>query len=116
MGILDSFTDRFKGGEFSCHPKMLVKNFRAAIKEELGIDVSVYIKNSNSKAKDDVTLASTKPDDFKGMGEDVKMKLSEKVGDVEKKFKEKMGVKIQILDKDGKLADNDLTLGELRRS
>jgi hypothetical protein len=50
------------------------------------------------------------------MGEDVKMKLSEKVGDVEKKFKEKMGVKIQILDKDGKLADNDLTLGELRRS
>jgi len=95
---------------------MLVQNFRKAIKEELGIDVAVYIKNSNAKAKDDVTLASSKPDDFKGMGVDVKMRLSEKVGDVERKFKEKMGVKIQILNKDGSLADNELTLGELKRS
>lgn len=116
MGILNDFTDKFKGSEFSCHPKMLVKNFRKVVKDELGIDVAVYIKNSNAKAKDDVTLASTKTDDFKGMGEEVKIKLSEKVGDVEKKIKEKMGVKIQILNKDGSLADNDLTLGQLRRT
>ena len=68
MGLLD----HFRGGELECGPNMKVKNFKKAFKEELGVEVKVYIKNSNSIAKDDVTLGSTKADDFRGKGEEVK--------------------------------------------
>ena len=111
MGLLD----HFRGGELECGPNMKVKNFKKAFKEELGVEVKVYIKNSNAIAKDDVTLGSTKADEFKGKGEEVKFKLAKKVGEVEDMFKDKMGVKIQICNADGSLAKNDITLGDLKR-
>ncbi|MBE7412078.1 MAG: hypothetical protein L6Q54_05580 [Leptospiraceae bacterium] len=114
--MFDSLIDNFKKDEFSCHSKMLVKNFKTALKNALGIDVRVYIKNSNFPAKEDVTLASTRSDDFKGSAEEVSFKLSNTVQEVEGLFKSKMGIKIQILDKNNQLANNDMTIGALKRS
>jgi len=112
MGILD----HFKGGELDCGPGMHVKTFKKAFKKEVGVDVKVYVKNSHTVAKDNATLGSTKTDEFKGKGEEVKFKLAHKVGDVEKMFKKKMGVQIQILNKKGGLAENSMKLGDLKRS
>ena len=48
--------------------------------------------------------------------EDVKIKGSMKVGDVEDLFENTYGVKVQIKDKSAKtLMDNDLTLGKASR-
>ena len=48
--------------------------------------------------------------------EDVKIKGSMKVGDVEDLFENTYGVKVQIKDKSAKsLVDNDLTLGNASR-
>ena len=41
--------------------------------------------------------------------------MSDKVGNVEARFMKDMGVKIQVLNSDGSLCDDDKTLGELQR-
>ncbi len=114
--MFGKLTDHFKGGDMECGPNMKVGNFKKNFKKETGLNVRVYMKGSNVPAKDDQTLGSTKSDDFKGKGEKVKFKLANKVGEVEKAFKAKMGVKIQIEDLSGKIAGIDnKTLGDVTR-
>ena len=60
-------------------------------------------------------MASVRPDSFKGSPSDVSCKMSDKVGNVEARFMKDMGVKIQVLNSDGSLCDDDKTLGELQR-
>jgi hypothetical protein len=46
----------------------------------------------------------------------MKIKATEKVGDVEDKFLRHFGIKVQVADKhNGKLVPNEITLGEASR-
>ena len=107
--------DAFRKSELSCAPQTKVGAFQKKFQESFGVGVRVYVKTSNRPASEDRTLASTKEDGFKGEGNEVAIRWNMRVGDVEAEFKDKMGVKIQVLSFDGSLANNDLTLGDLRR-
>lgn len=90
--------------------RMLVKSFKAQFKETFGIGVRLY--NGARFADDDATLASIRKGDAKG-GE-VEIHGNLKVGNAEKLVLDNFGIKIQIEDKEGNLADNDATLGSLK--
>jgi len=112
---MQKFFDKFRGREASFKPQTKVKNFIKNFEENFGVGVKVYVKTSNVPAKGDRTLASVRPDSFKGSPSDVSCKMSDKVGNVEARFMKDMGVKIQVLNSDGSLCDDDKTLGELQR-
>lgn len=86
--------------------RMRVKGLKEAFKKEFGIGVRVY--KGKKFADDDDTLASIRTGDAKGGGFAVKGNML--VGNAETKFKEAFGISIQIEDKDGKLADNNITI------
>lgn len=112
---MQKFLDKFRGKEASFAPQTKVKSFVRSFSESFGVDVRVYVKTSNVPAKEDRTLASVRPDGFSGAPKTVSCKMSDKVGEVEKRFMKEMGVKIQILNSDGSLCEDSLTLGELKR-
>jgi len=80
----------------------LMKNF----KETFGVGIRIY--KGKRFADEEVTLSSIRDDDAKGGKVEIHGKT--KVGNIEKMFKEQMGITIQVEDKAGKLADDDLTL------
>lgn len=90
--------------------RMLVKSFKAQFKETFGIGVRLY--NGSRFADDEATLASIRKGDAKGG--DVEIHGNLKVGNAEKLILENFGIKIQIEDKEGNLADNNHTLGSLK--
>ena len=95
----------------SAHGKTLVGNFRRAFEEEYGVPVRVY--HGVKFAKDDATLASIRVEDHSG-GREVELHGNMKVGNAEAKVLEAIGIRIQIEDGRGGLANNDSTLGSLR--
>lgn len=92
------------------HGKMLVKNFKSAFREEFGASVRVY--NGVKFADDDATLASVRMNDHDG-GKSCTLHGNMKVKTAEEEVKEALGIKIQIEDRTGELADNSATLGSL---
>lgn len=114
--ILQNFLDKFRKSDVSFAPQAKVKKFVNDFSEHFGVQVKVYVKTSNVPAKESQTLASVRPTNFDGKPQSVVVKMSQKVGEVEKLFMRLMGVKIQILNADGSLADDNRTLGELKRT
>ena len=112
---MQKFLDKFRKSDVSFAPQSKVKKFANDFSEHFGVQVKVYVKTSNVPAKESQTLASVRPINFDGKPQNVVVKMSQKVGDVEKSFMRLMGVKIQILNADGSLADDHITLGELKR-
>ena len=94
------------------HGNTRVKTLKKAFKQEYGVGIRVY--KGKHFADDDATLASVRVGD--PAGDDIKINANMKVGNLEKKFKDVLGVKIQIENKAGQLADNKVTLGSLSNS
>ncbi len=97
--------------EIKVSGRMKVGTLKKEFKNEFSVAIRVY--SGKKFADDDATLASIRAKDAKGG--DVKLVGQTKIGNVEKAFKEKMGITIQIEDKDGSLADNGVTLGSLAK-
>ena len=92
--------------ELNIDGRMKVGTLKKNFKEQFGIGLRVY--TGKKFASDDVTLASIRAEGAKG-GK-VSIHGRTKVGNVEKMFKEQLGIKIQIENKAGGLADNSLSL------
>lgn len=90
--------------------RMKVKTLKEEFKKEFGFGIRIY--NGVKFADDDVTLASIRKGDAKGG--DVEIRGNMKVGNAEKLILDNYGIKIQIEDKTGALADNNVTLGSLK--
>jgi len=91
--------------------QMKVATLKKDFKEAFGAGIRIY--NGKKFADDNATLASIRAKDAKGG--DISIVGQTKVGNVENAFKEEMGITIQIENKDGELADNNVTLGSLSK-
>ncbi len=89
-----------------------VKSLKEAFKKEFGVSIRVY--NGKKFADDDATLASIRAEGASGGG-DFEVHGNTKVGNVEKQFKSDLGITIQIENAAGALADNNVTLGSLKK-
>jgi hypothetical protein len=92
--------------DINVNGRIKVKTLKEAFKKEFGCGIRVY--KGKKFADDDATLASIRSGETKGG--DFAVKGNMKVGNAEKKFKEEFGISIQVEDKAGKLADNNMTL------
>jgi len=90
--------------------RMKVATLKKDFEETFGVKIRVY--NGKKFADDDATLASIRAKGVKGG--DISLVAQTKVGNIEKAFKEQMGIAIQIEDMDGDLANNKVTLGSLK--
>jgi len=87
-----------------------VSNFKAQFKKEFGVGIRVY--KGRHRAPDVAMKSLT---DKGSRGGDIDFGGGTHVKNVEKAFKEEMGIKVQVEDKNGDLADNNATLASLKR-
>jgi hypothetical protein len=118
MGISNSIKDHFNNAEFSIAPNKKLKTISKDFKSSFNLSLVFY--KGNMIAEGDLTLAALNKKTAKKVDttskDDVKIKASMKVGDVEDLFENTYGVKVQIKDKSAKsLVDNDFTLGNASR-
>jgi len=94
----------------SAHGKTKVATLKKQFKEVYGVGIRIYY--GQRFADDSATLASIRPE---GKISDGSIKINGKmlVGNLEQKFMDTLGVKVQIEDKEGNLADNGVTLTSL---
>ena len=85
-----------------------VSAFQKDFKKEFGVGIRVY---KGRHLADDVALKSLTEKGAKGGS--VNFGGNTKVKNVEKIFMDAMGIKVQVEDKKGGLADNDATLASL---
>ena len=91
--------------------RMKVKRLKEEFRKEFGVNIRVY--KGVKFADDDATLAAVRKADAPRSG-DFDVHIGTKVGSVERLFLEKLGITVQIEAMDGSLADNNLTLGQLK--
>lgn len=96
----------------SVNGRQKVKTLKDAFKKEFGVGIRVY--NGKKFADEDATLASIRADGAPGTG-DFEVHGKTKVGNVEKQFKEALGISIQIENAAGDLADNEVSLASLKK-
>ncbi len=89
-----------------------VKTLKDEFKKEFGVSIRVY--KGPKFADENATLASIRKGDVAKSG-DFDVHANTKVGNVEKQFLENLGIKVQIEAADGSLADNNLTLAQLKK-
>jgi hypothetical protein len=89
-----------------------VKTLKEAFKKEFGVNIRVY--NGKKFADDDATLASIRAEGAPAKG-DFEVHGKTKVGNVEKQFKEGLGITVQIENTAGELANNDESLAQQRK-
>ena len=87
-----------------------VSAFQADFKKEFGVGIRVY---KGRHLADDVALKSLTEKGAKGGSID--FGGNTKVKNVEKAFMDAMGIKINVENKKGKIADDDVTLASLIR-
>ena len=95
--------------EVNVNGRMKVKTLKKDFNDIFSAGIRVY--KGQKFADDDATLASIRAKDAKGG--DIRIHGRTLVKNVEKMFKEEMGIKIQIENKDGELADNSLSLSQV---
>lgn len=101
--------------DFKVHGKMLVKNFRQAFRDQFGVDIKVHQGFSMGHFADESsTLAAIRSEKAKDVTGTVELHGNMKVGTAEKEIKESLGFAVQIQDKTGQNADNNVTLSSLR--
>ncbi len=89
-----------------------VKTIKGIFRKKMGVDIEIYDQEGNP-APDDVSLGSIRTQSPKST--ELKIVGNSKVRTVEKYFEDNYGVKVDILNPDGVLSDNDATLGDIRR-
>ena len=87
-----------------------VSAFQSQFKREFGIGIRVY---KGRHLADDVALKSLTDKGAKGGA--ISFGGNTKIKNVEKAFMDAMGIRVQVEDKKGKLADNNSTLASLRK-
>ena len=95
---------------------MHVKTLKDKFKEEFGTEIRVYKSTNTGKgsrlADDKVTLASISDKKI----EEITIKKSKTVGEIEDEFKEKLGLGIQIMTPNGDgFAPNDMKLKDVSK-
>ncbi len=96
--------------DFKVDGRMKVSTLKSGFVETYGVAIRVY--KGKKFAPEDSTLSSIRDEGAKGGGIAIHGKT--KVGNVEKMFKEEMGITIQIEDSSGGLANNDVSLSSLK--
>jgi hypothetical protein len=117
MEIFNKLKDSFTSGNFDIDNSMSIFELKKQFKAAFGCTLRVYKGKQFAdgrmtiKTLDARTTAEIKKDAGK-----LKIKATEKVGDVEQKFKTHFGLSVQIADKlDSVLVPNEITLGEASR-
>ena len=95
--------------ELDVDGRMKVKTLKKNFQEIFGVGIRVY--KGKKFADNDATLASIRAESAKGG--DISLHGRTLVENVEKMFKDQMGIKIQIENMDGELADNSLSLSKV---
>lgn len=89
-----------------------IQRIKKQFKKDVGVDIQIYDQDGN-KASDDISLGSIRSETPKST--ELKIVGQAKVKTVEKYFQDNYGVKVDILNPDGTLADNDVTLSDIRK-
>jgi hypothetical protein len=89
-----------------------VKRLKEEFFREFGVNIRVY--KGSRFADDGVSLASIRAEGAPTTG-DFEIHGNTNVGNVEKAFLEKLGIKVQVENADGELADNNVSLSSLRK-
>jgi len=97
----------------SAHGKTKVGTLKRQFKEEYGVGIRIY--NGQKFADDSATLASIRPAGKSSEGA-IKINGNMLVGNLEEKFLDTLGIKVQIEDTAGELANNEKTLASLART
>ena len=97
-------------GELKVDGRMKVDTFKDNFKETFGVTIRVY--KGPRFADGDVTLSSIRSEDAKGGTISINGKTH--VKNVEKMFEDEMGIKVQVENSDGALADNNVSLSSLK--
>lgn len=121
MGIFSGITDHFKNSEFSISGS---KKLRTIIRQfEKTFNLTLFIYKGNQRADGELSFADLNKKtslkiDTSINNEDITLKASMSIYDVEKIFLNTYGVKVQIGDKNGKIISSKygkVTLGEASR-
>lgn len=94
--------------ELKIDGRMKVDTLKTNFKNTFKIGIRIY--KGQKFASENLTLSSIRTDDAKGGRIEIHGRT--KVGNVEKMFMEQMGIKVQIENKSGDLADNNLSLAQ----
>lgn len=117
MGILDAVKDNFKNSSFDIDESLLIVELTKKFKSVFGCSLRVY--KGKAIADGSMTIkaldARTRTEIRTDVGK-LKIKATDRVGNVEDKFMSHFGLKVQIADKDNKkLVPNEMTLGDASR-
>lgn len=117
MKLLNDLLDHFNKAEFEVAPNKKLKTISAEFKK--AFELSLIFYKGNMLAETDITLASLNKKTTKTVKtktDELKIKGSMLVGDVEKLFDNHFGVTVQIKDDAGKtLVPNKITIGQAAR-
>lgn len=104
--------EKVSAKKIGIYQQMTVNQFKSIFRKIFGTGIRIY--SGNSFADNDEFLQQI------GFSHNVNVNLNLpldlKIGMIEKAFKNKIGIKIQIENKNGALADNNLTLAEIINS
>jgi len=96
--------------DINAHGRTKVGTLKKEFKAAYGVGIRIY--NGAKFADEAASLASIRTEKKEG---EIKINAKMLVGNLEKKFMEQLGVKVQIEDKAGALADNSVTLASLTK-
>ena len=114
MGILNRIKDSFNAADFDVKGQTKVKTLKKHFTKEFGCTLRVYY--GKRFANDDYTLAKIRNDDNPGSSEEFKVRATWTVKEVEQKFMDSFGVKVQVANgTDTELAPNSSSLGDVSR-
>ena len=98
--------------ELSVNGRTKVKTLKKYFKDEYGLLLDVKKGASNHSADPDASLAQIRAEKKDGS---IKISSQIKVGNLEKKFFEECGVKVNIKHSNGKAIDNNVTLASVKK-
>ena len=121
MGIFNSILDNFKNAEFSVSGRKKLRTINKEFNDAFGLSLIIY--KGNQRAPENFSFAEINKKtslkvDTSITNDDLNLKATMSVDDVEKAFLNTYGVKVQIGDKKGNLISSrygKLTLGETAR-
>jgi len=121
MGIFSGITDHFKNSEFSISGRKKLRTISKEFAEAFSLTLLIY--KGNQRADSNLSFADLNKKtslkvDTSINNEDITLKASMSIYDVEKVFLNTYGVKVQIGDKNGDIISSKygkVTLGEASR-
>jgi CxxC motif-containing protein len=117
MGLLNTIKDNFKNTSFEIDESMPVTELSKQFKATFGCSLRIYTGKKLADGRMTIrTLNQRTSLEVNKDAEKLKIKATEKIGDVEAKFLNHFGIKVRIADKhDGNLVSGEITLGEASR-